>query len=280
MVYTPELEGLRREVRRNIATTLIYWPKLDATGNITASATASDNTYEVFDYGGTSIQASANIAVAAVASVGSRFDISIPAIDTLREDYFVRMRFRQTGVATVYQETFYFDVVTEPWGPSTVSLNNLQDLIPTIGDRINRQALAVGRTQEQHASSIAYHARVQLDEWLRSKIGEDASVAGQSINTSGVVPVGRYVRPRLILNKERLHTIEVKLTLAYVFRGDMQRDVESEEQSANLFEYWLKEAETAFRGMGPLKYDWSDDQVVDVVKEDIGRVQHMRRVQA
>lgn len=280
MVYHPELDRLRREVRRNTATTLTFWPKLDATGNITASATASDNTFEVFDPGGVSIQASGNITVATVTDVGSRFDISIPSIDALREDYYVRMRYRQTGVATVYQETIYFDVVTEPWGPSQVSLNNLQDLVPTIGERINRQALAVSRTREQHASQLAFQARIQLDEWLRTKVGEDASTAGESIYTSGVVPLGRYIRPRLILNKERLHTIETKLTIAFVFRGDMQRDIDSEEQGANLFEYWLKDAETSFRGMGPLKYDWSDDLVVDEVKEDVGRVQHVRRVQA
>lgn len=280
MVYTPELIGLRREVRRSTVTTLTYWPKLEPTGNITASATASDNTYEVFDYGGVSIQASGNITVVAVTGVGSRFDLSIPSIATLAEDNFVRMRYRETGVATVYQQTIYFDVVTEPWGPSQVSLNSLQDLVPTIGDRINRQALSVGRTQEQHASQLAYQARVQLDEWLRGKISEDAAAAGANINVRGPSLADRYTRPRLILNKERLHTIEVRLALACAFRGDMQRDVDSEEQGANLFEYWRQEAETSFRGLGPLKYDWTDDQIVDVVKEDLGRVQHMRRVQA
>ena len=120
MAYALE-SNLRPEVRRSTATTVQWWPKVDGTGNATASATAGHNYFIVYDPAGVEVQAQTNVSPTSVTGVGSRFDLSVPSISTMGEDYRIDLFWRVSGESLERLESIYFDVVREPWGPSTVS---------------------------------------------------------------------------------------------------------------------------------------------------------------
>jgi hypothetical protein len=282
VAYAAELDDLRQEVRLNVATTIVFWPKVDGSGNVTASSNAGDNTVEIRKPSGEVEQASTNISPTAVASVGSRFDISVPAIATLGEDYHAVLTWRESGSSFARLEVIYFDVVREPWGPSSVSLNSMQSLVPDIGDRLNRQASRLSQTAEQRASVVGHQARIELGNWLRQAVTEDTQRMSSAVSDEVLrsTTLDAYLRPRLIKDKTRLHNIEVKLAVALAYGADMRADSEDGDAVAGLYEKWLEAAKTSFSAMGPLKYDLDDTLAVDTTIRDVGRFIPVSRVQS
>lgn len=268
MPYAAEFDDLRQEVRVSTASTIVFWPKLDGSGNVLASPTAGHCTVEIFGPAGEVVAASANITPTTVVDV-SRFDIAVPAIATLGEDYFAKLTWRQSGGSVSHVETIYFDVCREPWGSSSVSLNSLQSLCPDIGDRLTRQGARVSQTREQRASTVAHQARVELGEWLRAAIADDGTRLGRDDG---------YLRPRLIKDKTRLHTVETKLALALVFGAELRSDEDG--SIAAQHTRWLEAAKASFKALNPLKYDLDDDLDVDVEVRSVPRFIHVRRVQS
>lgn len=277
MPYAAELDDLRQEVRLSVASTIVFWPKLDGTGN--AVAAASGNTVEILKPDGTTISGPSALSPTDVSGV-SRFDLSIPAISELGEDYFAKVTWRENGTTFDRLETVYFDVCREPWGPSSVSLNSMQSLVPDIGDRITRQGARLSQTAVQRASVLGHQARVELGEWLRAAVSEDTARMSSVISSTVLVPnYDAYLRPRLIKDKARLHTIEVKLAIALAYKADL-RSESADDAIHALYKHWLEAAKTSFRGMGSLKYDLDDSLVVDTKANEVGRYTPMRRVQS
>ena len=280
MVYAAEFDDLRQEVRLSTATTIIFWPKVDGSGNVTASPTSGDNTVEIRNPDGTVQTASANITPTVVASVGSRFDISIGSIGTLNEDYHAVLTWRVTSTTFDRLEVIYFDVVREPWGPSTVSLNSMQSLVPDIGDRITRQSARLSQTVEVRASTIAHQARIELGNWLRQAVSDDVTRMSNFISDQVLASqYDSYLRPRLIKDKTRLHNIEVKLAIALSYMADMRADAEEGDGLASLYDRWYKAAKESFAGMGPLKYDLDDNLTAETIISDAGKFINARRAQ-
>lgn len=281
MTYAPELDDLRQEVRAATASTLYFWPKIDAAGNVAASATASDNTYEVRDPSGAVVQAATNAATS-LHFGRTRLDLAIPAIATMAEDYFALISWREAATTFTYQERVYFDIVTEPWGPSSVSLSSLQSLVPDVADRLGRQGQRLGQDAAARASILGHSARIELGQWVRQAVTEDTSrmvpIISDQLVSQG--DASSYLRPRLIKDKSRLHNVEVKLALHLAFVGDMRADSDDGDPVATLAAYWLDAAKQSFKSMTPLKYDLDDNGTVDTEIADVGRFVIQRRVQS
>lgn len=280
MVYAVELDDLRQEIRRNVATTIIFWPKIDGTGNVGASSVAGDNRIEIRNPDGSVQTSETNITQTPVGTV-SRFDIAIGAIDQMDEDYHAVLTWRETGTTLARLEAIYFDVVREPWGPSSVSLNSLQSLSPDIVDRLTRQGNRVSQTPEARASVIAHQARIELANWIRQAVSEDVDRMSPLISDTVITQsTDSYLRPRLIKDKTRLHSVEVKIAMALAYAADMRADAEEGDAVAQLRAHFLAEAKSSFSALGPLKYDLSDDLSVDTTVSEINRFIPVRRVQA
>lgn len=291
MAYSLELDDLRQEVRKDTASTVIWWPKIDGAGNITASAVAGQCTYEIRDAANIVVQASANITPTVVTSIGSRFDFSIPAIATMAEDYFVLLTWQVAGETFVHTQTIFFDVVREVWGPSTVSLQVLQTLQPDIGDRILRQAARLSQTDKQRASSIGHLARVELGEWIRASVTADvarilSSISAPRTTTTFTRPLitDGYLRPRLIKDKSRLSTVEAKLAVSIAYRSDARAGDDDDEAPADavaaMAKDWLEQARASFMAMGALRYDLDEDLTADTLITPATHFVNMRRVQS
>ena len=254
MAYAKELDGLRPEVRQGVASTLSFWPKIAGTGNVAASATASHNTYVVKDPSGLVIQSSANATRTTVGSV-SRLDLSIPAISTLDEDYRVEITWRESGGSVDYFDVLFFDVVLWPWGPPSVSLNDLQEERADAEEICTRHGLKLAITAAEMAAIYAVRARVEIDRMVRDQIVSDSNGFAQSgqIHLSSAPSRGR---PHLILNRERLNLVERKLAVRCMFEADMtDPEPGSGDESGALFAHFKASAESAWRSVGPLKYD-------------------------
>lgn len=289
MAYSLETDDLRQEVRKDTASTVIWWPKVDGTGNVTASATAGHCSFEVYDPSGTVVQAVTNVTPTVVTSIGSRFDLSIPAIATMGEDYYALIYWRVTSETFVRTNTVFFDVVREVWGPSSVSLQILQTLQPDIGDRILRQGDRLTQTAIQRASSIGHLARVELGEWIRAAVAADvqriASSTSSATTTGGLPQItDGYLRPRLIKDKSRLATVEAKLAVSIAYRSDARAGEDEDESAADavaaLAKDWLERARASFTAMGALRYDLDENLTADVLVTPATRYIPMTRVQS
>ena len=281
MAYAAEWDDIRQELRASLAGTVIFWAKVDGTGNTTASSVAGDCTFEVFDCVGTSIQAVANITPTAVTGVGSRFDCAVSAISTIAEDYRLDLIWKVSGGAKVL-DRIYFDVVAEPWGRSTVSLNSIISLCPDLQDRITRQGARLSQTAEQRASTLGHLARVELSEMLRAQVLEDVPrlTPVMSATSLGRLTPDGYLRPRLIKDRARLHAVETKLAIAICLRGDLRADVDEGDGVHALYSAWMEQALASFKSMGPLRYDIDDSGTVDTKIKDVGRYYVQTRAQS
>lgn len=283
MTYSFEAtQDLRQEVRVDAAGTVVFYPKVDGVGNATASGTCTATIYKP---DGALITGPTVIAPIAVSGVGSRFDVAVPAITDKQEDYYVVILW-QTADAGPYETTTYFDVVREPWGPSTTSLNTLQSLAPDLADRIGRQAARLGQTAAQRASVIGHQARIELGDWIRAAVSADigrmATVLSETHMTSRLGPYNydQYLRPRLIKDTARLATIEAKLAVSMAYRADQRAGDEADDGSdtvAQLAGQWFAAAKASFNAMGLLRYDIDDDGRVDTLLTSVSRFIVQRR---
>lgn len=284
MSYVPEFSDLRPEVRVGVASTLTFYPKAIGAGNVTASSVAGDCTATIYDPSGNVLSGPTQITPVAVSGLGSRFDIAVPAIGTMAEDYRVDVAWKVSGESLARLDALYFDVCREPWSTSSVTLSSLLSYVPDIADRLERQAAVLNQTVEQRAAVLGHQARVELGNWLRQTVAEDVGrlMPRISAKVTDVSAADGYLRPRLVKDRARLANVEVKLALAAAFAGDMRADDEDGQGDgvATLQSYWAAEAKSSYRAIGPMRYDIDDDGVVDTVARDVNRYTPSRRVQS
>lgn len=261
--YTPEMDELRQEVRRGVVGELVYWPKSAGAGNVQPEASPA---YTLHRPDGTQL-ASGTGAVAQV-DAAYRIAVAVPGIDRLDEDYQARITWRVEGESIDRLEVVAFDVVLWPFGPSSVSLNDLLEERPEVGRTLERfgRLFTPTRTPQQMAAVYAHRARVELDAKIRAQVERDHQTN----------PKAR--RPHLILNRERLNRVERKIAMALIYAAECSNP-EGDTESAGLLRYYRGETDAAWASLGPMKYDASQDLVVDTVEHNATRMIRMRRVQ-
>lgn len=273
MAYAKELNNLRQELRLSTAGAISHWPKVAGTGNVGASAA----TYVVYDPSGTALQ-SGSCTITDSGGV-DRLDVTVSAISTLDEDYYIAYSWTQETVGATFVDYVYFDVVRYPYGNPSVSLNDLQEERPDIGEILTRQGTLLGLSSpaEEMASVFAVRARVELDAMIRADVSARASSAGP---TEGRTSTGEtiYTRPNLILNRERLNRVERKLALMLIYASEMT-DPEGTSEPDGMFRYYRDAVQSAWTSMGPLKYSDADSLLVTDTLTGLGRTFSLQRVQ-
>lgn len=274
--FVTENDALRREVRKGQATTLSLHPKLAG-----VNAAVSSATYTVVTPAGS---ITTGPSAASIVTIGdySRLDMAVPAQTILDEDYRLDIEWTSTSGASRFA-TLQFDVVLHPFGDPSVSLNSILEERPDAQDRLQRMGLRLGFSPSDAAARMAgvfaIRARVELDAMIRDSIAQDASRLSPQNLTTALAPLTRYSRPHLILNRERLDRVERKLAMRLLFAADMQGGPDSQEEAASLFAHYDREVDTAWRQVGPLKYDSAEDLKTDTTLEDVSRSIRLRRVQ-
>tara|TARA_B100000945_G_scaffold233817_1_gene190124 strand:- start:1016 stop:1846 length:831 start_codon:yes stop_codon:yes gene_type:complete len=275
MSYFNELDDARPEVRKAVSgQTIITYARIDGVGLAEASSSPGDCQATVYDSNGSIVSAATNVSPTADPNgLNSKFVITIPSFSEFQEDAFVVLEWLAVGETIKRVSTIYFDVVLQPWGPSSVSVNDLLQVRPDIGLVIDQQATRIGGglDREKLASIYGSRAHTELYHWVRSQISADAS--------SRVDDFASITRPNLIIDKSAIHRIETLLALALVYEGDMTSPDSAESDAAGLHMHYKERARSAFMGLGPMRYDSNSDRVVDVVKPSFGRAIRLRRVQ-
>ena len=252
MVYLAEIDGSgsRQEVRRGYASNVLqWWPKWPGVGNVLITSTPTATVYKP----GASLDSigAASVSMATVEGV-SRVSITIDTSNTttyeLDENYRCQVAWSYTdsdGVAHSRDDAIRFDVCREPYRPQ-ISLNNLQDMVPDIGQRLLSSARQIksDRTAEQMASTIG--ARAWDD--VRAKLVKILGSAGKII-------------PRCILPREALFRITCTQAIRSIFIGNAGP---AESESSELALFWTSLLEERLGDLGPfLDYDADDDGAED-----------------
>jgi hypothetical protein len=162
-----------------------------------------------------------------------------------------------------------------------VTLNDLLEERPDCGEVLDRLGVLLGYTSGDTAkigmaAVVAHRGLVELDGKLRNAVArsQNSDVPSYTSTLTSGVPI--YTRPHLILNRERLNAVERKLALKALFAADMS-EPEGDDESAALYRHYAQEAETAWRGIGPLKYDAVEDLVPETEVAGLSRVVTLRR---
>lgn len=273
--YAHEQDELRQELRRNVAGAVTLWPKLGGEGNVLCSGA----TYTIHRPDGTQIQSgSATLTGIGTPAEYTRIDCVVSAIETLDEDYQARVTWTQTGGGTHF-DMVSFDVVLYPWGPPSVSLNDILEERPDAAVLLERLGVRLGYSAADapaaYAAILAVRARVELDALIREQM---ESQSGLQLEPGTITQLTRrrYTRPYLVLNRERLNRPERLYALAKLYAADMSSP-EGDDESAALYRHYQAQAETAWRGVGPLRYDATEDLLPDSQISDIGRSRRMTR---
>lgn len=277
MTFASESAGLRREIRQSISDTISFYPKV---GGVNLTVAPSSARYEIRDPGGALLQ-SGN-AVSSAVSGNRVLSVVLNPISTLAEDYQCRFYWAPTAFDAERLDIVLFDVVAFPWYESAVSLNSLQELRADIGDVLQRLGEKLALAAPENATMagvIAGRARVELDAMLRDQIAKDGQQFGSTVALADRAVASIYIRPRLILNRERLDRVERLLAVMLTYASDMDGP-DSDDESASLYRHFKTEAESAFRSIGPLRYDRSESLLPSAELTDIGRVINLRREQA
>lgn len=282
MPYVRELDDLPWEVRRNTATTLYLWPKIDGR-NVVVSATAAHNYFEVYDPSGLQVQASTNATVASVGGV-SRLALSIPAIATLDERYQVRCYWRETGSSVEQMDVRLFDVVLYPFGGPSISLNDMLEQRADVRQRLNEMGQRLGyatgdQAQEYAAAICAVSGRIALEARVRDAVVQDARLHSE---TKAPVTGGatRYTRPALVLDRARLKRCELYEALAHLYRSMAIQPEDGTDPAAAAYRLYRDMASTAWQQVGPLAYDAGETLQPSGTVADPGRITYRTRRQA
>ncbi len=271
MSFAREFFGLKYEVRQSTASNVYYfYPKI---GGANVTATVPSATYNLYTPEGTAVTGGA--CSQTLDGTNLTLYVTLPALSVLGEDYQLRFTWSD-AFGQSHLDVVLFDVVLYPWQESTVSLNSMQEERADIGDVLERLGARLSQTPEAYAGIIAGRARVELDAMLRDQIAKDGASASMSRVDLPGGPL--HIRPRLILNRERLDRVERKLALQLAYAADMNGP-EGDDESAGLYRHYKTEAESAFRSMGPLKYDRGETLQPSSELTEIGRTVSMRRVQ-
>lgn len=279
MTFAAEFDDLRPELRRDVADTISIWPKTDADGNVTATSA----TYSVVAPDGTELVTETAATITAVGTAPdtvSRIDCAIPAQSVIDEGYQVRVKWSVSG--GVEQLTVVpFDVVAWPIG-ATVSLNDILQARPAAQNEIASLANQLGMTPEQYAALLGYRARVVLDERIRDLVVQSAPSDAKFQNRVALHGWrGRvYLRGYAILDRRRLQRLQVMLALRELYQTLMTGSDAAEDPRRALFERYSAEADAAFRSLGRLEFDFSDDLVPDTKADAFDGSLVMQRVQS
>ena len=143
---------LRQEVRRGYASnSVVYFPKVAESGNVTASAA----TWASYTPSGTAI-ATGSATITAVTGIGSRLTITIDASDTttwaLDENYRVDITWTHSG-GLQYVSTVYLDCVRVPYVPD-VGLDQLVMEEADVAEILARQVLAADSTAARMGAMV------------------------------------------------------------------------------------------------------------------------------
>lgn len=263
MTYARELDDLPWEATRAVATTFGFWPKVDGE-NVRA---ASSPTVQIYDPSGNLISSSTGTVADSGTPSVSRISFTVPAQTDLEEKYSAHVTWRVFGSTEDRQYIRLFDVVLYPFGGPAISLNDLLEVRPDIGyvlDRIGTNLLGFASNgREQAAAVFALQARIELETMVRTSM----------------VAQGENLRPALILRRERLARVERLLAVALVYESIADNPGGGEADNDAPGPFYRRQAEAAFRSLGPLEYDRTEDLVPDTTLPNLGRVTFTRRVQ-
>jgi hypothetical protein len=282
MGYVRELDDLPWEVRRSAAATLYYWPKVDG-ANVSVSATATDNQYEVLSPSGTVVQARGNATVASIGGV-SRLALAIPAITTLDERYQVRVYWRQLGSAVEQFDLRLFDVVLWPYNQPQCSANDLLEYRADAGQyllQLGRRLFAADGDEavERAAAVCAVHGLLAVHGRIR-----DAVVMQQATHSETRASTNQRTarnRAALILDRTRLKPVEAWESLVHLYRAMAVQPGEAGSDTASAVHRTCADAAAhAWQMVGPLAYDAGENLQDGAEITDPGRHTVRRRRQA
>ena len=257
------IEDIRQEMRQDVAGTVYAWAKIDG-----ENVSATSATFVVYGPSGTVVQASTSATLTAVESV-SRIDCSVPAIGTLDEDYRVDIEFVVSGAT--YFTSVSFDVVLWPFSQPIVTLTDMLGERPEFGQILDRLAALLGNQVSTTADAGGVYAlkgHVVLDGWIRASVSDHNTGVG----------LGKYTRPYLIINRERLKPVELMLAMREIYKADAN-DVSEDttEESGVLYREYSMLAEKAWRSVGPLKFTVDDDLEPEAIEHRVGGVVQQAR---
>lgn len=242
MVYAAELDDAPREVRRGFASNVQrWWPKIVGVGNVQADASPAP-TFAVSKPDGTLITSPPITITPVVVGGVHRFDMTIDASSTttyqLAENYRIDILWTYGGVQLLEQDRFACCVA--PYA-AHISLNDLLEEVADCAQTLAAQAQAIadGRTAEQHASVLGVKAWADVYLWLQARLRDEGKVSA-----------------RLIVNRWKIQPVIKAQTLyrLYFAEGGTGR-------ARELAELWKGEARARFSAIGDLDYDPEDQGV-------------------
>lgn len=272
MSYLLQIDDLPGEAVLNVGGTLTWYPRVQGTGNVTATTA----TYELLDAAGTSLGTGSATITAVGTPAVSRVTVPVSAgqavvLSDLQPNT-CRLAWRIAGDTVDRVNVLVWEVVRVPWASEAlVSLSDLQTVRPTVGLVLRRQGalleLATGAEAEAAAAGHAYRAHCMVDSMIRARATSQGTV-----------------RPRLLFDRARIAgLVEVPLTLSLVFEADARApgpvvDGGGDDEAASLARWYRAQAYEAWASIGALPYDANDDGVPDSQVEPGASVQFLRRV--
>lgn len=244
------------EIKKSSGGNIVVFPEVDGSGSVQVSS-AIANVYR----NGTSVLTPTVTIDPYVAHdvTGSRLTIPISSGLEYDEDYRVELEWTRTDNSQTEYQTIPFAVVHQPWGNSTVSIDDMMAVCTCSGtlDSIGQEQ---NRTAAQVASQMGAYAHAYLDELIRNRCTED-----------------QQIRAGAILDRQRLHSIETKFAVGFMWRHVMTGD-EDIDQATKLHIRWMEDGKNSFQALGNLRYDIDDDGSPDVTANSLGRSIRMTRV--
>jgi hypothetical protein len=247
------------EIKRSAGGTIQLWPSVDGVGPVQVTAAVC----AVKQVNQTLLNPTVTITDAVSAGVtGSQLQVTIPAglpytyTYNPLNDY--RAEFEWTWSGGIGYTTVPFDVVYQPWGNSTVQLDDLVSVSLAASGVLGTMADQLEVPITQVASQFAAQAHSTIDDWLREKATADGEVRG-----------------RAILEKARIHRVETQLALALMWRSVMKGD--PNDNATRLHEVHMADARASFNALGNLRYDANEDGAIDSVITSLGRSIRLRR---
>lgn len=243
MAFIRENDDLRREAPHGHPTTFRYWPKVDGANVLVETDSASA---ELYDPSGAALGALEVTESTVEVDPGeedtaevSRLDLSIPAGLALAEDYQVQLTYQVDSEPL--RDAFTFDVVLYPLRSAcTLSLNDLAEVRPDVIEVLDRQGRRLGYADAGQTMAAIYSTRalIEIDGRLRDLIAQ-----------------ARDTRPALLVNRERLLRPLRYTALRMVFEAESSNPTEDgTDEASGLARHYRAEAESAWRGVGPLKF--------------------------
>lgn len=249
MTYLAELDDRRQEVRTAASQTIVLWPKVRGEGNVTLDEEDDSASANVYRPNGVLIGA-ADVEIEDMGTEESpgpsRISITFGASgEDLLEGYYAIVEW--TYAETTRIDTVRFDVVTEPWDGSDVSLNDLLEEVSDAGELLDGMAQLKGedRTREQEASVVAVRAATDVKMWIRQQLEQQGRIF-----------------PRLIIDRESIRRVVTAQAIARIYRA---QGGGPDSPARALAQDWTEEARRRLAELGTLDYDADEDRVADAL---------------